>query len=144
MATEVPEATESDVRRVLEGSHVIAVLGAHTNPDKPAHYVPDYLHDVGYTVIGVNPRFAGTTLWGAPVRSELAEIDVPVDVVDVFRRSEHLPDHVDAILAMEPLPKVVWLQSGIRHPAVAEKLAAAGIEVIQDRCMLADHRRLFG
>lgn len=134
--------SEDEVRRVLEGSRTVAVLGAHVNAAKPAHYVPQYLHEQGYRILPVNPVFAGETLWGEPVRETLVELDEPVDVVDVFRRAEHLPSHVPNILAMDPLPKVVWLQLGIRNDAVARELIDAGIEVIQDRCMLADHRNM--
>ena len=95
-------------------------------------------------VLPVNATLAGTTLFDAPVLGSLDAIDEPVDVVDVFRRAEALPGHVDEILAMNPRPKVVWFQLGIRHDLVAARLRAEGIEVVQDRCMLADHRRLFG
>jgi len=74
------------------------------------------------------------------VRSTLAEIDEPIDIVDVFRLGEVVPMHVPDILAMQPPPKVVWLQLGIRNDAVAEQLIAAGIHIVQDRCTLADHR----
>lgn len=134
--------SQDDVRRVLEASRTVAVLGAHVNPAKPAHYVPQYLHDQGYRILPVNPVYAGHTLWGEPVVDALPDLDEPVDVVDVFRRAEHLPAHVPNILAMDPLPKVVWLQLGIRNDAVARELVDAGIEVIQDRCMLADHRNM--
>lgn len=129
-------------RQILETARVIAVLGAHTDPDRPAHYVPDDLHEAGYRIIPVNATLAGTTLWGEKTRATLAEIQEPIDVVDIFRRAEAIPDHLDDILAMQPLPKHVWLQLGIRNDAVAEKLRAQGIDVIQDRCMLADRRRL--
>lgn len=129
-------------RRILESARVVAVLGAHPDRQRPAHYVPDYLHRQGARIIPVNPGFVGTTLWGEPTRAALTEIGEPVDVVDVFRRSELLPVHLDEILAMRPLPRVVWFQSGIRDDAVARALQSAGIEVIQDRCMLADHRAL--
>lgn len=138
----------SDVRRVLETARTIAVLGAHDDLMKPAAYVPDYMHRKGYRVLPVNPTKVGLRLWGEPVRATLAELAAvdgvgPIDVVDVFRRSGDLPGHLDDILAMRPLPKVVWLQLGIRNAAVTEKLVAAGIDVIDDRCMLADHR-MFG
>lgn len=129
-------------RRVLEQSHTIAVLGAHPERVRPAHYVPDYMAHQGYRIIPVNPGKVGQTLWGEPIRGSLAELDEPIDIVDVFRRSEAVPAHLDDILSMTPLPKVVWLQLGIRNDAVAKRLEAAGIEVIQDRCLLADHRRL--
>lgn len=132
--------TQEDIRRVLSEARTVAVLGAHTATVKPAHYVPDYLHGQGYRVLPVNPVFAGQTLWGETVRATLAEIDEPVDVVDVFRRGDLLPRHLADLLAMEPRPKVVWLQLGIRNDAVARELSAAGIEVVQNRCTLADHR----
>ena len=131
-----------EVKRVLQTSKTVAVLGAHTNERKAAHYVPRYLDDNGYTVYPVNPVFKGKTLFGSPVVASLAEVTEPVDVVNVFRRSEHLPAHLSDILALEPLPKVVWLQLGIRHEEVAQQLTDAGIDVVQDRCMLADHQRL--
>ncbi len=132
--------TQEDIRRVLTEARTVAVLGAHSAPAKPAHYVPDYLHGQGYRILPVNPVFAGQTLWGETVRTTLAELGEPVDVVDVFRRGELVPAHVPDILAMEPRPKVVWLQLGIRNDAAAAELVDAGIEVVQDRCTLADHR----
>ena len=131
----------SDVRSILEQARVIAVLGAHNIQGKPACYVPQYLHDVGYRVIPVNPRFVGETLFGERVRATLAEIEMPVDIVDVFRRPEHIPPHVPDMLAMRPRPKLVWLQLGITNDDVAEQLVREGIDVVQDRCTLADHRR---
>jgi hypothetical protein len=134
--------TDSELRGVLENSRVIAVLGAHPETARPAFYVPDYLRKHGARVIPVNPAFVGRSLWGEPFRGLLREVAEPVDVVDVFRRPEVLPTHLEDILAMSPRPRLVWLQSGIRNDAVADALKAAGIEVVQDRCMLAEHRRL--
>ena len=133
---------DAAIRRILEATRTIAVLGAHEDSSKAAFYVPQYLHRMGYRVLGVNPAFAGRELHGAPVVASLAELAEPVDMVDVFRRPDQLPMHVPEILAMQPRPAVVWLQLGIRHEAVARQLRAAGIEVVQDRCTLADHRRL--
>lgn len=129
-----------DVRRVLKEARTVAVLGAHPEPARPAHYVPDYLHTRGYRILPVNPMFAGRTLWSETVKGTLAEIAEPVDVVEVFRRSDRVPEHVDDILAMQPRPGVVWMQLGVRSDDAARRLIAAGIEVVQDRCMLADHR----
>ncbi len=134
--------SDSDARDILQSSRVVAVLGAHDEDYRPACYVPDYLHSVGYRILPVNPELVGRTLWGEPVRATLAELAEPVDVVDVFRRAQWLPDHVPDILAMSPRPKVVWLQAGIRHADVARTLVDAGIDVVQSRCMLADHKRL--
>jgi len=133
---------DAALRRIFESTRVIAVLGAHDDPSKAACYVPQYLHRVGYRVLGVNPKLAGQRLHGAPVVATLDELGEAVDMVDVFRRPELLPAHLPEILAMQPRPAVVWFQLGIRNDAVAERLRAEGIEVVQDRCTLADHRRL--
>jgi predicted CoA-binding protein len=130
------------VREILASARTIAVLGASTKTERPAHYVPDYLHAQGYRVIAVNPLHRGETLWGEPFRVHLQDISEPVDIVDVFRQAAALPLHLEELLAMRPAPKVVWFQLGIRNDEVAARLIAAGIEVVQDRCTLADHRRL--
>jgi hypothetical protein len=131
-----------DIADILRDAHTVAVLGAHPERARPAFYVPQYLHERGYRVIPVNPHFAGTTLWDEPVRARLAEVDAPVDVVDVFRRGALLGEHVADLLAMTPRPPVVWLQPGAHNDAVADTLEAAGMQVVSDRCMLADHERL--
>jgi len=133
---------DTRLREILTGSPTVAVLGIHREPEKAAFYVPEYLYDEGYRVIGVNPEFVGEDLFGEKVRATLHEIGEPVDLVDVFRRPEHLPEHVDDILAMTPRPRFVWFQLGIRNDEAAAKLEAAGITVIQSRCTLADHQRL--
>lgn len=135
-------SSDASARRILESSPTIAVLGIHHEPDKAAFYVPEYLHDAGYRILGVNPRFAGQALFGQPVRATLAEFGEPVDLVDVFRRPELIPDHLDDILAMTPRPRAVWFQLGIRNDEAARILEAAGITVIQDRCTMADHQRM--
>jgi uncharacterized protein len=138
----VVPTTDDTVREILTTSPTIAVLGIHHEPEKAAFYVPEYLHDAGYRIIGVNPRFGGQTMFGEPVRETLAQIGEPVDLVDVFRRPEHIGAHVQDILAMKPRPAVVWFQLGIRNDDAAKILEAAGIRVIQNRCTLADHQRL--
>ncbi|MFZ9888970.1 MAG: CoA-binding protein [Myxococcota bacterium] len=130
------------LRRILTTCRTIAVLGASGKAGRPANYVPTYLVEQGYCVLPVNPLFAGQLLFGVEVRSTLFELRQPVDLVDVFRRSDVLPEHIEEILAMRPLPKVVWLQSGIRHEGFARSLQRHGIEVVEDRCTLAEHRRL--
>lgn len=136
MATDPEQA-----KRFLREARTVAVLGASTRPSRPAHYVPAYLVEQGYRVLPVNPMHEGEPLFGQTIKRTLAELPGPVDIVDVFRRSEHLPDHVDDILAMQPWPKVVWLQSGIENDTVARLLEEKGIRVVQDRCTYADHRR---
>ncbi len=136
--------SKPDVIRVLTENKVIAVVGFHHDSAKPAYYVPEYMYRQGYTIIPVNPALAarGESYFGHKAVATLAEITVPVDIVDIFRRSDRVPDHLSDILAMNPLPKVVWLQLGIRNDAVARQLSARGIDVVQDRCLLADHRAL--
>jgi predicted CoA-binding protein len=139
----MPEIESSTgIRDVLSRARTIAVLGAHHQPSRPAFYVPDYLHAQGYRIFPVNPTLVGTTLWGEPVRATLAELGEPIDLVDVFRLAEMLPSHLADLLAMKPLPRVVWLQLGIRNDAFAKALIDAGIDVVQDRCTLADHRSM--
>ncbi len=128
---------DADIQRALETSPTVAVLGAHDDPFRPAHYVPDYLFRKGYRILPVNPTKVGKVLWGEPVRATLAGVGV-VDMVDVFRRSEDLPQHLEELLALAP--KYVWLQLGIRNAAVVSALVQAGIGVVEDRCTLQDHR----
>jgi predicted CoA-binding protein len=133
-----------DVIRILTENRVIAVVGFHRDPMKPAYYVPEYLHRQGYTVIPVNPALAarGESFFGHRAVSTLAEIATPVDVVEVFRRSDKVHEHLADILRMSPPPRVVWMQLGIRDERTAQALTGRGIDVVQDRCMLADHRAL--
>lgn len=131
-----------NLRAFLLQTRTIAVLGAHPNPAKAAFYVPEYLARKGYTVLPVNPAYAGQVLWGQPVVSRLTDLAVLLDIVEVFRRSEALPDHLEEILAARP--KLVWLQSGITNEAFAEALQQAGIQVVQNRCLMVVHRQLMG
>ncbi|WP_337868411.1 CoA-binding protein [Meiothermus sp.] len=126
----------------LVSARTIAVLGAHPNPNKAAFYVPDYLGRKGYRLFPVNPVYAGQELWGQTVVRKLTDLGEPIDIVDVFRRSEALPDHLEEILAARP--KLVWLQSGILNDSFAETLRQAGIQVVQNRCLMVVHRQLVG
>jgi predicted CoA-binding protein len=131
------------IRELLAKSKTIAVLGIKTEAqaEQPAFYVPNYLASVGFEVIPVPVYYPEVThILGQRVYRRLVEIPVAVDLVDVFRRAEDLSGHVEDIVAKRP--KAVWLQSGIRHDAVAQQLAEAGIRVVQDRCMMVDHRSL--
>jgi uncharacterized protein len=133
-----------DVQRILRESKTVAVLGAHTNVSKAAYYVPRYLDSRNYEIFPVNPVFAGEEIFGKVTVSSLTELTTAIDLVDVFRRSEALPNHVADILGMQPLPKVVWFQLGIQNDEVAQQLSKAGIKVVQNRCTLADHQNFFG
>lgn len=133
---------DEQLRRIFAATRTIAVLGIHAAPERPAHYVPAYLYQQGYRILGVNPALRGELLFGERCVGSLAELAEPVDMVDVFRRPEALPPHIPEILAMSPAPACVWLQLGIRHDEMARQITAAGITFVQDRCTLADHRRL--
>jgi predicted CoA-binding protein len=135
--------TDGQIAEALRSARVIAVLGAHSEPSRAAFYVPEYLYAQGYRILPVNPQLAGRTLWGEAIRPSLAELGPEaVDILDVFRRPDLLPGHLDEILAMSPRPRLVWLQQGIRNDAFARALQAEGVDVVQDRCTLAEHRRL--
>lgn len=138
--------TPSDdlLRDVLRRSRVFACVGVSPNPVRPSHYVGRYLGLKGFRVIPVNPVQAGTTLWGAEVRARLADVDEPIDVVDIFRRPDAVPDIVDEALSLDPLPGVIWMQIGVTHAQAAAKAEAAGLTVIQDRCPKIEYQRLFG
>jgi predicted CoA-binding protein len=129
----------SALRKILEDARTIAVLGASITPHRPAFYVPDYLHGQGIRVLPVNPTYVGRSQWDEPFRGTLAELDEPVDFVDVFRRSEFVMGHLEDFLACRP--KLVWLQEGIRSDALATALDEHGIDIVQDECTYALHRR---
>ena len=133
-------ATPDEIRRVLQQSRTIAVVGLSRNPEKASHAVAAYLQQHGYRVIPVNPQMAGSELLGQRVYASLREIPVPVDVVDVFRPAEDAPAIVDDAIAIKA--KTVWLQEGIVHNAAAERARHAGLAVVMDRCMLKEHRAL--
>ena len=133
---------DARVREILMSAPTVAVLGINDQRDKAAYYVPAYLHEAGYRVIGVNPKLAGTQMFGGAVQATLTEIAEPVDLVDVFRRPEAIPAHIEEILAMKPRPRVVWFQLGIENDDAAAILEASGITVVQNRCTMADHQRL--
>ncbi len=135
---------DTGLTRILREARTIAVLGAKAIPAEPAHYVPAYLHAHGYAIFPVNPTLAGRMVLGAPVVGALADLAAPVDVIEVFRRPEYLPGHAREILALPWRPHVVWFQLGIRNDDAAATLARAGIRVVQDRCMMPEHRRLLG
>ena len=134
-------ASDDQLRSILARPRRVAVLGAKEGTYEAAFYVPAYLCARGWPVVGVNPKLAGREWLGAPAVASLAELS-PVEIIDVFRRPDLVPGHVDEILALSWRPAVVWLQLGIRHDGAAQRLCDAGIDVVQDRCMMPEHRRL--
>ena len=133
---------EDGIRAVVRGSKRVAVLGIKTEQQsgQPAFYVPEYLAHAGVEVVPVPVYFPEVThILERPVFRRLVDIPGEIDLVDVFRRSEDIEQHLEDILAKKP--KAVWFQSGIRNDTAARKLAEAGIQVVQDRCLMVDHRR---
>ena len=136
--------TDDFLRKILKRSKVIAVVGVSMNTVRPSYYVARYLSLKGYRVIPVNPGHAGKTLFGETVVADLSEISAPVDMVDIFRRSEAVPPIVDQALANLPTLKTIWMQIGVEHAEAAAKAEAQGIDVIQNRCPKIEYQRLFG
>ncbi|MBT9368342.1 CoA-binding protein [Rhizobium sp. CSW-27] len=132
------------VADILKTVKTIAVVGASPNPSRPSHGVMGFLLSKGYQVIPVNPGQAGKTILGRAVYGRLADIPDPVDMVDVFRASEHVGAVVDEALALDVPPKVIWTQLGVRDDAAAARAEAAGIQVVQDRCPAIEYPRLVG
>lgn len=131
------------IAKLLRATKRIAVLGIKTEAQmgQPAFEVPRYLAGAGFDVIPVPVYYPeATTILGKPVYRKLVDVPGTIDLVDVFRRPQDIPAHVDDMLAAKP--RAVWFQSGIRNDEAAEKLARAGIVVVQDHCLMVEHRQL--
>ena len=133
---------EAELAAIVKGMRTIAVVGmkGEDQGDEPAHEIPALVQSLGRRVIPVNPKLVDqepTETLGERAYPDLASVPEPFDLVDVFRRSDAIPEVAAAVLALPPerRPKVVWLQSGIRHDDAARRLADAGIDVVQDRCL---------
>jgi uncharacterized protein len=133
---------DDGVRAILRAATKVAVIGAKVGAGEPAYYVPGYLASHGYRIFPVNHKLVGSELHGAKAVATVADLREPVDVIEVFRRPLYLPGHAAEILGLPWRPRAVWFQLGIRHDGAAERLARAGIQVVQDRCMMPEHRRL--
>ena len=135
--------TDEEIAALVRRVRRIAVLGIKTpaQADQPAFYVPRYLVDAGLDVVPVPVYYPDvTTILGRPVYRRVADVPPPsIDLVDVFRRGPDVAGHLDDLLAAKPA--AVWMQLGIRNDAVARALSDAGIDVVQDRCLMVDHRR---
>lgn len=130
---------DDELRSIYEDTKTIAVVGASSDPDKPAHNIPEYLQSVGFRIIPVSPK--GGELFGETVRTSLAEIDEPVDVVDVFRPAEEAPKI--ALEAAAIGAKVLWLQAGIWSDEAYSLAKDEGLTVVMDMCMGVTHQRLY-
>jgi predicted CoA-binding protein len=143
-ATRHARYPEAQIRKILNDTRTIALVGASANPTRPSWIVLKYLLDRGYAVIPVNPGLAGQDLLGRRVVPTLAEVSEPIDMVEIFRNSAAAGPLVDEALALDPRPKVIWMQLGVRDDAAAARAEAQGITVIMNRCPKIEYGRLSG
>lgn len=129
---------------ILKSVKTIAVVGASANEVRPSYFVIKYMIDKGYDLYPINPGHAGKEILGRMTHASLADVPVPIDMVDIFRASDAVPGIAEEVLALSPLPKVVWMQLTVRHDGAAEKLEAAGIKVVMNRCPKIEYGRLSG
>ena len=140
----MPEYSDDLLKRILTTTRVIAVVGVSLNPVRPSYFVARYLTLKGFDIIPVNPGHAGETVFGRTVVARLSEIERPVDMVDIFRRSDAVPEIVDEAMAHLQGLRTIWMQIGVEHAGAAAKAEAAGLSVIQNRCPKIEYQRLFG
>ena len=132
--------SEVDIKSILEESKTVAVVGLSPNEERDSHRVARYLQAQGYHIIPVNP--GADEILGERSYPDLASIPEPIDVVDVFRRSEAVPEIVEE--AIKVGARAVWMQQGVIHEEAAARACQAGLQVVMDRCMMVEHRRHFG
>jgi len=136
--------SDSHLRDILTRTRRVAVVGVSMNPVRPSYYVARYLSLKKYEVVPVNPGHAGQMLFGQRVVASLSDIEGGVDMVDIFRRSEHVPPIVDEALEMFPALRTIWMQIGVEHPEAAARARARGADVVMNRCPKIEYQRLFG
>jgi uncharacterized protein len=132
--------SDSQIRRILSGCPSIAVVGLSDKPHRDSFRVASYLQAHGYRIIPANPGIREAL--GEMAYPTLQEVPCAIDVVDIFRRVEAVPEIVDEAISVGA--KVIWMQSGIVHDQAAEKAYAAGLQVVMNRCIMVEHRRLLG
>ena len=133
---------DSTIRGILNTVKTIAMVGISPNVTRPSYFVFKYLLERGYRMIPVNPGQAGKEILGQKIHGKLSDIPEPVDMVDVFRASEHVMPIVQEAIALRPKPQVIWMQLTIRNDAVAALAEAAGIKVVMNRCPKIEYGRL--
>ncbi len=133
---------DSQIKDILSRTRRIALVGASANPSRPSHEVMHFLLRAGYEVVPVNPGLAGQTLLGQPVVARLSDIDEDIDMIDIFRQSQHVPAIVDEALAHCPELGVIWMQIGVVHEDAAEAARARGVDVVMNRCPKIEYPRL--
>lgn len=133
---------DSQIKDILTRTRRIALVGASANSSRPSHDVMQFLLSKGYDVVPVNPGLAGQTLLGKQVVARLDDIEGDIDMVDIFRRSVHVPQVVDEALARFPHLGTIWMQIGVEHEAAAQVARARGVDVVMNRCPKIDYPRL--
>jgi hypothetical protein len=136
----MPLTRDEDIKALLEGARTIALVGASDRPDRPSYRVMRTLQEHGYRVIPVNPQITGEHVHGEFVFRELAQLGDPIDIVDIFRRSDAAGEAVDQAIAIGA--KAVWMQLGVVNHEAAARAEAAGLAVVMDRCPAIDIPRL--
>jgi predicted CoA-binding protein len=136
----MPLTRDEDIRDLLANARTIAMIGASDRPNRPSYGVMKFLQDHGYRVLPVNPQIAGEHVHGEFVWTELAQLGVPIDIVDIFRRPEAAGEAVDQAVFVGA--KAVWLQIGVINEAAAARAEAAGLKVVMDRCPKIEIPRL--
>jgi len=136
--------SDAELRKVLGAVKTVAIVGISTNPARPSYFVGRYLGLKGYTVIPINPGHAGKTLFGKTIIDDLENVSQSVDMIDIFRKSEAVPEIVDQALEKFQNLKCIWMQIGVQHDAAAAKARARGVTVIMNRCPKIEYQRLFG
>jgi predicted CoA-binding protein len=138
----IPNPSDPAIHALLGASRTIALVGASANQSRPVQGVMRYLLAAGFDVFPINPGLAGGTLLGRPVFARVADVPIAIDIVDIFRRTAALAGVVDEVLHLRPLPKVIWMQLGLRDDTAAERALNAGVMVVMDRCIKIEHTRL--
>jgi uncharacterized protein len=136
--------SDAFLKDILKRTRRVAVVGVSMNPVRPSYYVARYLSLKGFTVIPVNPGHAGERLFGQTVLGQMADIEGGVDMIDIFRRSEHVPPIVEEALRLFPDLQTVWMQIGVVNDAAAAQAQARGVDVVMNRCPKIEYQRLFG
>ncbi|MCZ4352361.1 CoA-binding protein [Roseovarius aestuarii] len=136
--------SDAVLKDILTRTRRVAVVGVSMNPVRPSYYVARYLALKGFQVVPVNPGHAGQMLFGQQVVASLSDIEGGVDMVDIFRRSEHVPPIVDEALTQFPDLGTIWMQIGVVHEGAAASARARGVDVIMNRCPKIEYQRLFG
>lgn len=136
--------SDSHLREILTRTRRVAVVGVSMNPVRPSYYVARYLGLRNFDVVPVNPGHAGEMLLGQRVVARLSDIEGDVDMVDIFRRSEHVGPIVEEALAAFPGLRTIWMQIGVELPQAAAMARARGVDVVMNRCPKIEYQRLFG